>query len=453
MGIYNVKAFGAVGDGNVKDTDAIQRAIDSCAQAGGGTVLLEDGEYISGTLRLRSNVYLEIAAGTKLLASKDISDYAEDSHHNRYRNEQALDRCLIYAEDSENFGITGYGEINGNSEFFPNENSIYRPMMIRFLRCRNIHLSGIKLYNSAAWTTAFLDSEYIWIDSVDIQNRERYNGDGLDFDGCSHVYVSNCYIFGTDDNFCLQSSNPEYPVHDIHVVGCEFSSVCAAIRIGLKSIGKIYNVVVQNCTMHNVWREGIKIECTEGGSFSDILIDNIAMHNVSRPIFIILNNRFEPNGAGTSVELMEIPEIGTMENITISNIHATDDEEMEHPHLRFNRDVMGSPRFNGIRIDAERLHPIRDLTLRNIHYTSVGGVRLADIPEDYPEVIDRKKDAVVKCSENYYPDWSRAVFMDIRNVEGLWLDNIVLKALRKDERQPVILERCNVLEEHVYIRE
>lgn len=453
METCNVKNYGAAGDGSTNDTAAIQKAIDYCAEQGGGTVLLEKGQYVSGTLRLRSNVHLEIGVSAKLLASRDIRDYREDVHHNRYRNEEALDRCLIYAEDAENIGIGGHGEINGRAEAFPNEGSIYRPMMLRFLRCRNIRISDVRLYNAAAWTTAFLDSSHIRVDRVDIRNWKRYNGDGLDFDGCSHVWVTDCHILGTDDNLCLQSSSQEYPVRDIHVSGCTFSSVCAAIRIGLKSIGSIRNVVVQNCTMHNVWREGIKVECTEGGDISDILIQNVAMHNVSRPVLLILNNRFEPDGLGSSVELQEMPEIGTMKRITISGLHAADDEEMAQPHLRFGSDVMGSPSFNGIRMDAHRQHPIEEVTLHNVHYTSIGGVRLSDIPEEYPEVADGKREDVSKTSENYYPDWSRAAFMDIRNVEGLLLDGVILRACRKDERPPVILEGCGILEERVFIRE
>lgn len=453
MGTYYVRAYGAIGDGRINDTCAIQTAIDHCAEEGGGTVLLENGQYVSGTLRLKSNVNLIIEGNARLLASGDIRDYSEGVHYNRYRNEQALDRCLIYAEDAENIGIAGSGEINGSSEAFPNEGSIYRPMMLRFLRCKNIRISNIRLYNAAAWTTAFLDSSDIWVDKVDIRNWKRYNGDGLDFDGCSHVHVTDCRIMGTDDNLCLQSGSREYPVHDIHVSGCEFSSVCAAIRIGLKSIGSIYNVVVQNCTMHNVWREGIKVECTEGGDISDVLIDNIAMRNVSRPVFLILNNRFEPDGWGSSVELQEMPEIGSMKRITISNLHAVDDEEMSQPHLRFGNDVMGSPSFNGIRIDAEKEHPMEEIALKNLSYTSIGGVCLKDIPEKYPEVVDRRRDAVTESSENYYPDWSRAAFMDIRNVKGLFLDGVVLRSRRKDERTPVILEGCEILEERVFIRE
>ena len=107
---------------------------------------------------------------------------------------------------------------------------------------------------------------------MDIRNEKRYNGDGLDFDGCSHVFVSDCSIRGTDDNLCLQA--------------------------GLKSIGDISDVVISSCTMKNVWREGIKVECSEGGSITDITVNNLTMKNVSRPIFLLLNNRFLPDDLG-----------------------------------------------------------------------------------------------------------------------------------------------------------
>ena len=313
--IYDVKKQGAAGDGKTDDTAAIQKGIDACFQNGGGSVILTDGIYVSGTLYLKSNVRLHITESAVLLASGEIEKYGTDTHYNRYRNEPDMDQCFLYAQDQENITLTGGGMILGNAEAFPNEGSIYRPMMMRFLRCRNIRLSHLRLYDAAAWTTAFLDSSWIWVDGVDIRNEKRYNGDGLDFDGCSHVFVSDCSIRGTDDNLCLQAGSRKYPVEDVHITGCSFSSLCAAIRIGLKSIGDISDVVISSCTMKNVWREGIKVECSEGGSITDITVNNLTMKNVSRPIFLLLNNRFLPDGLGSSLELTEMPEIGRMERL------------------------------------------------------------------------------------------------------------------------------------------
>lgn len=430
--------------GFVKQTQRIQDALDLCEQSGGGKVILKEGIFVSGTLYLRSHVYLEVQQGAKLLASGDIRDYGTDTHYNRYRNEEALDRCFIYGEDISDAGIIGFGMIDGNADSFPNEGSIYRPMLIRLLRCKNMHMKDIRLYHSAAWTCALLDSSYLWIDSVDIRNEKKYNGDGLDFDGCHHVYVSNCHISGTDDNLCLQASSQKYPVSDIHITNCSFSSICAAIRIGLKSIGNISDVVISNCTMHNVWREGIKIECTEGGNISDICVSNIHMRNVTRPVFMILNNRFEIHDYGSSKELDYMPQIGTMSRIFMTDLYAVDDEEMKKTHYRFTDDIMGRPTFAGIRIDANEKHPIQDCTFRNVHYRFIGGVSKEDIPEHYPEVVDKRLYPDCKSSENYYPDWSRTAFMDIRNVCGLNLDSIYLETVYEDERIPVLVEGCKL---------
>jgi len=445
--LFDVKDYGAKGDGNTVDTKAIQAAIDDCFEAGGGYVELTGGTFVTGTIVLKSNVYLRVKPSATLLASPHIVDYPDGTHYNRYINEQEMDKCLIYAEDAVNMGLIGQGEINGNADSFPNEGSSCRPMMIRLLRCRNVRVQGLRLYNSAAWTTAFLDSENIWCRDLDICNDRRYNGDGLDYDGCRNVFIADCRIRGTDDNLCLQASSKDYPMKNVHISNCHFTSLCAGIRIGLKSVGDISNVAIHNCTFENVWREGIKIECTEGGSITDIVAQGLVMRNVRRPIFVLLNNRLDV--IGSSIGLERMPEIGVLERVSLSDIVSTDDGEMYNTHYRFADDIMGSPSFNGIRVDACAESPIRDLTLRNVTYTCAGGVDQEDIPAKYPQVWDMRQEHPAEVSENYYPDWSRATFMDIRSVERLALDGLRFHALLPDTRASYYIENCTVLKQDI----
>ncbi|MGN0244187.1 MAG: glycoside hydrolase family 28 protein [Lachnospiraceae bacterium] len=446
---FDVREYGAIGDGKTVNTEAIQKALDECHAQGGGYVVLSQGEYVTGTLYMRSNVWIKIEVSARMVASPSIADYGTETHYNRYVNEPELDRCFLYGENCTNIGLVGEGEINGNAPAFPNEGDIYRPMMLRLLNCTNIHLQGLRLIDSAGWTCAFLDCHDIWADGLYIHAMKRYNGDGLDFDGCQNVYVSNCTFYDSDDCLCLQASSKEYPVENIHVTNCRFTGICAAIRIGLKSIGDIRDVVISNCTMRDVWREGIKIECTEGGIISDISISNMVMHNVTRPIFVILNNRLDV--IGSSVGLEEMPLIGEMARIHISDLIAVDDDEMKNTHWRFGDDIMGEPKFNGIRIDAEENHPIKDVVLRNIHYRAIGGVKLSDIPKEYPIVKDMRFFQGEKVSENYYPDWSRVHFMDIRNVKRLSCSDILFETVYSDERPSYILEGCDCLKEDIVV--
>ncbi len=452
--IHNPTYYGAIPDGKTVCTHALQRTIDECSAKGGGQVLLSGGTYVSGTLFLKHDVEIVIDSSAVLRASPDISDYAENVHCNRYVNEKDMDRCFLFAEDAENITITGRGMIDGNAEAFPNKGSIYRPMMLRFLRCKNVVLSGLRLYDAAAWTTAFLDSENIRVTDVDISNEKRYNGDGLDFDGCRNVFVRGCKIKGTDDNLCLQSSG--LPMENVHISDCMFTSICAGIRIGLKSIGNIGNVVISNCIFKDIWREGIKIECTEGGRIHDIVVSNLMMENVRRPIFVLLNNRLAD--IGSSVGLTGMPHIGEAENLFFSNVIVRDTDEMKRTHKRFQNDIMGRPQFAGIRIDANRNHPIRNLSIDGLSYHFIGGVKKEDIPEEYPEVLDLTVEkpachnGVDFISENYYPDWSRTAFMDIRGVDGLQLSGIRLWLMNPDERPAYLIENCSILKEEVWNR-
>ncbi len=115
---YDIRNFGALNDQSTVNTKSIQRAIDACSKTG-GTVLVADGTYVTGTIYLKSNVHLRIEAGAVLKGSSCLSDYATDTFKHLYKNEKNLDRCLIFAEDAQNISFSGQGVIDGHADIFP----------------------------------------------------------------------------------------------------------------------------------------------------------------------------------------------------------------------------------------------------------------------------------------------------------------------------------------------
>lgn len=204
--------------------------------------------------------------------------------------------------------------------------------------------------------------------------------------------------------------------------------------------------------MNRVLREGVKVECTEGGTITRIAISDLVMHDVRRPLWFLLNNRFEPDGLGSSVELYRMPPIGELSHIRVAGLTAVDSAAMAEEQWRFDHDVQGRPEFAGIRVDAARAKPIRYLTLRDITYIPWGGVHTPSHRlEDYPEVVDGLSKSLDGASSNYYPDWSRTTFLDVRNVDHLRLEAILLETLQPDTRPPYLVEGCTVLAEDVTV--
>ena len=193
---FDPRSYGAVADGHSKDTAAVQAAIDAAA-AQGGTVRLGRAYICLRYAVPESNVALEITNSATLAGQPDIADYGTDTHHNRYRNEPELDRCFLFAQDAENVTICGSGVIDGNAAAFPQRRQHLPPHAAAGAALPQCPRTKPAAAECCAWATAFLDSDFIWATDLHIENHRNYNGDGLDFDSCRHVWVRGCYIDGT----------------------------------------------------------------------------------------------------------------------------------------------------------------------------------------------------------------------------------------------------------------
>ncbi len=417
-GEYNITEYGAVNDGITLNTVAVQKAIDACTANGGGKVMVNGGgSYMIGTIYMKSNVTLHVDNGTVLLGSPNFDDYTTDTHKIMYKREKHMDRCLIFAEDANSMAIEGYGTIDGNGHRtnFPNG----RPMLMRFLNCSKIHMNNITLINPAAWTTAWLYCDNIVVDGVTIISRVNGNGDGLDFDGCQNVRVSNCNFDNSDDCICLQASLPEKPCKNVVVSNCIFSTKWGGMRIGLLSRGNIEFVTVTNCTFKDIEDSGLKIQQNEGGEMKNMTFSNLVMENVPRPIFMT----FCTQRASVDTPEGEYEPLKRMHNMVFSNI-VVDNSGLDKNSAFF---LTGMPD-----------HPIEDITIKDVQFIVSGGGTLEDAEK---MEVDEYTLEVLKghWPEFYLVGTLPAYGIYARHMEGLTLENISIKTVADDKRVPVIL--------------
>ncbi len=377
--IFKVENYGAIGDSEHLNTIAIQAAIDACSQKGGGVVLFSKGEFVTGTIELKSGVMLEVKYGAKILGSTNLADYPEKieafksvmSENHKYR------QSLIYAEKCMNVGIRGKGEIyfRGEEINFPGKETtgeiVGRPFGIRMIECKNVVVQNIFLHNAAAWMQSYLYCENLIFDGIKVINQANFNNDGLDPDGCTNVIVRNCYINAEDDALCLKGASGK-PTKNILLENSTFLSSCNALKTGTDTQGDFYNIVARNLKLGGIpdtqitpkghdASTGITLATVDGGNVHDVLISNVTIEKARCPVFMRIGNRLRamPNS---------IPkEIGYLKNIIIENVSGSDNYKQ------------------GSLLSGIKNHPIEDVIIRNYHIKMVGGGDSTLISQEVPE--------------------------------------------------------------------
>ena len=361
---FNVRDYGAKGDGVAFDTAAIQAAIDACNSAGGGTVVVPAGTYLTGTIELKNNVGLRLEKGSVLLGSKNLDDYPECVPNLRSYTDKYTRHSIIYAESAENIAITGEGTIDGQGAAF--DNTTYaRPNMMRIISCRNVSVRGIRMLDGAMWTCHFLSCTDVSVSGVTIRSRVNKNNDGLDIDGCRNVRISDCDISSGDDAIVLKSTSP-LPSENVVISNCVLSTACNAIKMGTESNGGFKNVAISNCVVYDTRLSGVALEIVDGGTMDGICVSNIAMNGVGCPIFVRLGNRARPYKPDA-----EIPGIGVLRNVTISNIEATASDTV------------------GCSITGMPGHPVENVSLDHVRIRFPGGNDGSAVAAAVPEAAEK----------------------------------------------------------------
>ena len=318
---FNIKSYGAVGDGVAVETEAVQKAIDACHAAGGGVVRVPAGEFQIGTIELKSNVTLSLDAGANLLGSKNKAAYPTDGLDDP---REGGPHCLIYADGARNIAIEGLGVIDGRGtpESFPRlrsggRNRGLRPRLLRMNNCDGITFSGITWKRPAFWGLHLVDCKNVRFSAVTVRFRNNnFNNDGLDLDGCENVVIEDCDIDSGDDAICLKSS--KHPCRNIVVNRCRVASNTAPLKFGTSSRGGFIDVQVTNCYFYDSPMGATKLQLVDGGRLENVEISRITMKDVGCPIFIRLGNR----GRTYSRDDTGKPPVGTVKNIRISDVVA-----------------------------------------------------------------------------------------------------------------------------------
>src|SRR3984957_776917 len=445
--VFDVKFFGATGDGKTIDTPAINRAIEAAYAAGGGTVHFPSGNYLCYSIHLKSNVAISLDQNAVIVAADPVSsgsssydlaepntawDAYQDYGHNHWRN------SLLWGEGLKNVSIVGPGLIWGRGlshGYGPGpvaEHAGVANKAISLKNCRNVILRDFSILKGGHFGILATGGDNFAIDNL----KSDTDRDGIDIDCCRNVRISNCTVNSPwDDAICPKSSfalgyaraTENVTITNCYVTGIyklgtlldgtfqrfdagEKHNANGRIKFGTESNGGFKNITISNCVFEGC--QGLALETVDGGLLEDIAITNITMRDItSAPIFLRLGSRMR-GPAGVPV--------GALRRILISNIVCSDAES------KFGSIVSGVPG-----------HPIEDVQISDVYIQHRGGGTAEAATIQPPEI------------ENKYPEPNMFGAMPshgfyLRHVKNISVSNVEISSLSEDLRPPFVLDDVEV---------
>jgi polygalacturonase len=433
---FNVRDYGAKGDGTTNDRAAIQKAIDACA-GGGGTVVVPAGDYLTGKIELRSRVTLLIEPGATLRQSPDKADYGGWGSGN-----------LLVARDAEDIALVGFGRIHGTGTADygrgrgGKDKPEFRTGILLFENCRNVHIRDLTILYSDAWTVHLRRCQGVFIDGLTIRNNYyRTNSDGIDPNSCRDVHISNCRITAGDDCIVLKATQAE-PCENVVVTNCTLETIATALKLGTESRGDFRDIHFSNCVIRNS-TVGIGFFMKDGATMERVTFSNISIENPTTspeaivPIFMDIERRNPDSKIGRirDVSFRDIAIAGGM-GVVVQGMPENPIENLTFDNITF------------------RVENPRDYAKRRKH---VGGSRTTSDERDtlyvrqpsYFTVANVKglivEDLRVLMSEEDFRKYPRSAFSG-HNIDGGALRNVSREPAGAEGDAPILaLENCRRL--------
>jgi hypothetical protein len=419
--IYNIMDYGAKGDGVTLNTKALQAAIDACNKDQGGTVLVPAGVFVIGTVELKSNVTLHIAAQGKLLGSADGKQYyaaqAIPLTGDTTLNDGNVG--LLFATNAENIRVEGPGTIDGQGAQFRSptkgapspagRGGNNRPYHLLFYQCLNLIINDIYLKDCAYHSVRIIQSSYVKLDGIHIRGRVIHNNDGFHFISCQYVHMVNCDVQSQDDACALFGS-----CRFITITNCTFSTRWSVFRFGG---GVAENITISNCIILEAYGCPIKMRCERHSRMENISFSNLVMHKVTGPISIGMGSVNDP---------------GTARNISFNGIHANVVVPVQLADAEFTSNYHPGEIKSCIAINGAEGFLLENISFNDVHVTFAGGGTAEDAA-----VRDVPKNAGEYYADGVFPAYG----LYARYAKGLTLNNVRFEVATPELRPALVFDQ------------
>jgi polygalacturonase len=393
---FDIRSFGASGDGKTKNSGAFARAIEAASQAGGGTVLVPEGRWLTGPIHLRSNIRLHVAKGAELLFSQDFADYLPPVF-SRWEGLEVYNYSpLIYARDCENVAVTGEGTLNGQGQAWwpwkktqqPTAARLYelstagvppeqrvlavegglRPSFIQTVGCRNVLIEGVTIKNGPMWTIHPIYSENVIVRRVQVRT-EGPNNDGCNPDSSRNVLVEDSFFSTGDDCIVIKSGLNEdgwrvaKPSENIVVRRIHGERGHGGVVIGSEMSGSVRNVWVSDSEFIGTDR-GLRIKSMRGrgGAVENIYYENVR-HKDIRMMVVEMTTAY-----ASSTLVPKTDRAPTFRNVFVKNVIAEG--------AKSAADISG---LADVPIENVRFEQVKIASETGFHCTDCRGLRLEDV--------------------------------------------------------------------------